>query len=97
MTMIIAVAIVVGALACVLAGFVAWDVFMPKRCSECGKRALKCLNFVRAVPGPSYSTFRCGNCGEEYAQAEGTMETRKGSRWEGAFGWDPVTAREEVP
>ncbi len=96
MTAVIVISIVVGCLFCLLAVFVMWDVFVPKRCSECRKRALVCLNFVRATPGPSYSTFRCSHCGEEYAQVDGAMEVRKGSRWEGAFGWGPASGKDKA-
>ncbi|MBA2479511.1 MAG: hypothetical protein H0V44_02525 [Planctomycetes bacterium] len=80
------VACVVGVVALVFTAMVVWDVFVPKVCGQCGKR-LKCLNFIRAHPGPSYSTFRCASCGAEFVQVNGRMEPRAGSKWEYEQGW----------
>jgi hypothetical protein len=87
MTPMTIVALVAGALVICFGAVVLWDVFVPKICAQCGRRGLKCLNFVRADPGPNYSTFRCAECGEEFVQVHGKMELRKGSKWEGEFGW----------
>ena len=77
----------VAALVALFVVVVLWDVFMPKRCASCGKRGLRCLNFVRSVPGPNYSTFRCQRCGDEFVQVSGRIEARKGTKWEHEDGW----------
>ena len=78
---------VVGALVAIFVAVVAWDVFMPKACPSCRKRGLRCVNFVRAPPGPNYSTFRCQRCSDEFVQVNGRIEARKGTKWEHEEGW----------
>jgi hypothetical protein len=85
-----AVALSLIALGLLVAGFIVavlWDVFVPKACASCGKRGLRCINFVRASPGPNYSTFRCRRCGDEFVQVNGRIEARKGTKWEHEEGW----------
>jgi hypothetical protein len=79
--------IVLGILAALFVGVVLWDVFVPKVCASCGRRGLQCINFIRATPGPNYSTLRCRLCGDEFVQVNGRIEARKGTKWEHEEGW----------
>jgi hypothetical protein len=79
--------IALGLVAVAFAGVVLWDVFVPKVCPSCKRRGLRCINFIRATPGPNYSTLRCPGCGDEFVQVNGRIEARKGTKWEHEEGW----------